>query len=63
MPPRPSTPMSQAIADQIRRLKREEGLYNHEIAARLNINQGRVSEVLSGKSYPELKPKQRDLFD
>jgi transcriptional regulator with XRE-family HTH domain len=55
--------MSQKVADEIRRLKREEGLYNHEIAARLNINQGRVSEVLSGKRFPEAKPRQRDLFE
>jgi len=63
MPPKPSTPMSQSIADEIRRLKREEGLYNHEIAARLSLNQGRVSEVLTGKRFPEVKPAQRDLFD
>lgn len=63
MPPKPSTPMTQAVANQIRRLKREEKLYNHEIAAILGINQGRVSEVLSGKRFPEAKPPQRDLFD
>lgn len=55
--------MTQRVADEIRRLKREEGLYNHQIAARLNINQGRVSEVLTGKRFPEKKPLQRDLFD
>ncbi len=63
MAPRPATPMTQSVADEIRRLKREERLYNHEIAARLNINQGRVSEVLTGKRFPEIKPRQRDLFD
>lgn len=60
---RRSTPMTQAVADEIRRLKNEENLYNHQIAARLNINQGRVSEVLTGKRFPEIKPDQRDLFD
>jgi transcriptional regulator with XRE-family HTH domain len=55
--------MSQNLADEIRRLKREKGLYNHQIAALLNINQGRVSEVLSGKRFPEEKPRQRSLFD
>ncbi|MGP1283150.1 MAG: hypothetical protein ACTS1X_09255 [Parasphingopyxis sp.] len=55
--------MTQAVADEIRRLKNEENLYNHQIAARLNINQGRVSEVLTGKRFPEIKPDQRDLFD
>ena len=63
MPPRAATRMTQAVADEIRRLKRDEGLYNHEIAARLNVNQGRVSEVLTGKRFPELKPRQKDLFD
>jgi hypothetical protein len=63
MPPKPATRMTQALADEIRRLKRSEGLYNHEIAARLNINQGRVSEVLTGKRFPEAKRMQRDLFD
>lgn len=58
-----STPMTQAVADEIRRLKREEGLFTHEIAARLRINQGRVSEVLTGKRFPERKPAQRNLFD
>jgi transcriptional regulator with XRE-family HTH domain len=63
MPARAATRMTQTIADEIRRLKREEGLYNHEIAARLNINQGRVSEVLTGKRFPERKPAQKSLFD
>jgi predicted XRE-type DNA-binding protein len=58
-----STPMSQRLANEIRRLKREQGLFNHQIAAMLKINQGRVSEVLSGKTFPEEKPRQRDLFD
>lgn len=51
------------MAAQIRRLKREKHLYNHQIAAILGINQGRVSEVLSGKLHPEEKPAQRSLFD
>jgi hypothetical protein len=54
--------MSQKVADEIRRLKRQ-GWFNHEIAAALNINQGRVSEVLTGKRFPEAKPAQRSLFD
>jgi predicted XRE-type DNA-binding protein len=59
----PAARMSQAMADEIRKLKRERGLFNHQIAAVLNINQGRVSEVLTGKRFPEQKPKQRDLFE
>jgi len=33
-------------------------LLQHEIAARLDINQGRVSEVLSGKRYQGIRPAQ-----
>lgn len=55
--------MSQEVADEIRRLKRDKGLFNHQIAAALKINQGRVSEVLTGKRFPEEKPRQRSLFD
>jgi predicted XRE-type DNA-binding protein len=58
----PSQRLTPEIADQIRRLKRVEGLYNHQIAALLNINQGRVSEVLTGKRHPEVKASQR-TFD
>lgn len=50
-----STPMSEALAAEIIRLHREHPeLHQHEIAARLKINQGRVSEVLSGKTYGHL---------
>jgi predicted XRE-type DNA-binding protein len=28
----------------------------HEIAAKLSINQGRVSEVLAGKRFPDAPP-------
>ena len=59
----PSTRMTQALADEIRRLKKDEGLFNHQIAALLNLNQGRISEVLTGKRFPEHKPIQRSLFD
>ena len=60
--PKLATPMTQEVADKIRKFK-AQGLYNHQIAAELNINQGRVSEVVTGKRFPEDKPKQRDLFD
>jgi transcriptional regulator len=32
---------------------RWQGLCQHEIAAALKLNQGRVSEVLTGKRFPE----------
>lgn len=42
------------IAKQIRQLAATTSLYQHQIAAALDINQGRVSEVLSGKRYPNI---------
>jgi predicted XRE-type DNA-binding protein len=56
-----SPPVTAEMAAHIRRLKREQNLFNHEIAAMLSINQGRVSEVLRGKLHPELKPQQRSF--
>lgn len=35
--------------------RRNQGEAQHVIAANLNINQGRVSEVLTGKRFPEAK--------
>ncbi|NMM45383.1 hypothetical protein HH303_12890 [Rhodospirillaceae bacterium KN72] len=43
--------MTAAIAAQIKKLAATTDLFQHQIAARLEINQGRVSEVLSGKRY------------
>ena len=58
--PRKRSPrLTQAMADQIHRL-RDVGMMQHDIAARLGINQGRVSEVLTGKRFP---PQTPDLFD
>lgn len=50
------------MAAEIKRLK-STGLYHHQIAALLEINQGRVSEVMTGKRFPEIPPAQRSLFD
>ena len=44
------------IASKIKKLARDTSLYQHEIAALLRINQGRVSEVLSGKRFAEVLP-------
>lgn len=50
------------MAAEIRYLKFEKKLYNHQIAAIFGINQGRVSEVLTGKKYPNITPAQGFLF-
>ena len=44
------------LAAIIKKLARETNLYQHEIAAKLGINQGRVSEVLNGKRFAEIPP-------
>ena len=46
----PSPRMTPEIAAAIRGM-RERGLFTHQIAAELGINQGRVSEVLTGKRF------------
>lgn len=63
MGPKSSPPVTAAMAGQIRYLKKAKGLYNHQIAALFGINQGRVSEVLTGKKFPNVPPAQGDLFD
>lgn len=52
---RVSEPLTAEMAARIKRLRRDTDLVQHEIAATLHINQGRVSEVLSGKKYPEVR--------
>lgn len=53
---RVSTPLTAKLAAEIKRLARDTKLVQHEIAAQLRVNQGRVSEVLSGKRFPEVRP-------
>lgn len=38
-------------------------LAQHQIAAELDINQGRVSEVLTGKQFPEVQPSAQSRQD
>lgn len=53
---RRSPPLTADLAARIKRMAKETDLLQHEIAARLNVNQGRVSEVLSGKRFPDAPP-------
>ena len=41
------------LARKIRQLSLDTDLFQHQIAAALDINQGRVSEVLKNKRFPE----------
>jgi len=51
----PSPPVTAEMASYIKRM-RAEGLYVHQIAQALRINQGRVSEVINGKRFPKEPP-------
>lgn len=53
---RVSNPLTARLAAEIKRLARDTDLAQHEIAARLKLNQGRISEVLTGKKFSEVHP-------
>ena len=46
----PSPPLTAEMASYIKTM-RAAGLYVHQIAQALHINQGRVSEVITGKRF------------
>ncbi|HEU0163192.1 MAG TPA: hypothetical protein VFQ69_12405 [Rhizomicrobium sp.] len=48
----PSAPITPELATKIKHLL-GKGLYQHQIASLLGINQGRVSEVNTGKIHPK----------
>lgn len=51
-----SARLTPRLAAFIKWYAQNTNLLQHEIAAHLNINQGRVSEVLSGKRYQGIRP-------
>lgn len=53
---RVSSPLTSELAAAIKRLARDTDLAQHQIAAQLQLNQGRISEVLTGKKFPEVRP-------
>lgn len=56
-----SPPITPEMAAEIKRLK-ATGLFHHQIAALLEINQGRVSEVMTGKRFPEVAAASQSAF-
>lgn len=59
MPVTPTPPRSRRLTRDDARLiwlRRSAGAAQHEIVAELGVNQGRISEVLSGKRFPEVQP-------
>lgn len=55
---RPKSRLTAQHAARIKFLAQNTDLMQHEIAARLSINQGRVSEVLTGKRFANVPPAQ-----
>jgi predicted XRE-type DNA-binding protein len=53
---RVSRKLTASVAAQIKKLAITTDLAQHQIAAQLDINQGRVSEVLSGKKFAHVPP-------
>lgn len=55
---KPSPPVTAAMAAHIRFLVRKQGLYQHQAAALVGVNPGRVNEVMKGHRFPEEPPRQ-----
>jgi predicted XRE-type DNA-binding protein len=53
-----SPPITPEIAAHIRFLIKSQGLYQHQAAALVGVNQGRISEVMKGKRHPDVPPAQ-----
>ena len=53
-----SPPISEQMAAHIRFLVQVRGLYQHQAASLVGVNQGRVSEVMRGYRHPGVLPSQ-----
>lgn len=49
--------LTAALAARIKRLWADTDLTQHDIAAQLGINQGRVSEVINGVRFSDVTPE------
>lgn len=56
MPVKPTPPMTAELAAKAITLVKSFGLKQHQAAAILGLNQGRISEVLNGKRFPHTPP-------
>lgn len=51
-----SAPVTPELAAIAKALRGSYGLAQHIIAAKLNVNPGRISEVINGMRYPDVPP-------
>lgn len=58
-----SSPITAEMAAKIKYLVGVLGLFQHQAAAVLGINQGRVSEVMSGKRHSKVQACNQLRFD
>lgn len=59
---RRSPPMNSDLAAKAKYLVENMGLYQHQAAAILGVNQGRISEIMTGKIFAEIEtPEQLSL--
>ncbi len=56
MPIKPTPPMTAELAAKAITLVKTMKLKQHQAAAVLGVNQGRISEVITGKRYPRVVP-------
>lgn len=56
-----SPPITPEMAAHIRFLILERKLFQHQAASLCGVNQGRISEVMRGKTHPNVPPAQGSL--
>jgi predicted XRE-type DNA-binding protein len=56
-----SRKITRELAAHIRWLVSEQGLYQHQAAALVGVNPGRVNEVMKGRRFPE-EPSAQGAF-
>ena len=56
-----SNPVTPEMAAHIRYLVKERKLFQHQVAALCGVNQGRISEVMKGRRFPDVPPAQGNL--
>lgn len=55
---KPSPPLTAELASKIKHLLSLGRYHQHQIAALLGVNQGRISEVKRGRRWPDVGPSQ-----
>lgn len=54
----PSPPITPEMAAHIKFLVKVQRLYQHQVAALVGVNQGRISEIIRGNKFANVPPAQ-----